>query len=311
MRTVFMGTPEFAVPCLEMLTKIHGVELCGVFTQPDRPKGRGKKNAGSPVKAKALELNIDVFQPISGRDDSFVETLSAIKPDLIVVVAYGIILPLEVLLLPRYGCINVHASLLPQYRGAAPIQQCIIDRCQVTGVTTMLMDEGLDTGDIIIQKNLTVSPEETSATLHDKLSVLGAATLEETVNKIQSGTATYTPQNNQQATYTSRLKKESGRINWHKTAEEIEALIRGLQPWPTAFTELYGKMMKIWSGKALDQSHNSIPGVILDVTPHYFAVSTAEGILLVQEIQMEGKKRMSVNDYLKGNLIAVGSKLGV
>lgn len=175
----------------------------------------------------------------------------------------------------------------------------------------MLMDEGLDTGDIIIQKNLTVSPEETSATLHDKLSVLGAATLEETVNKIQSGTATYTPQNNQQATYTSRLKKESGRINWHKTAEEIEALIRGLQPWPTAFTELYGKMMKIWSGKALDQSHNSIPGVILDVTPHYFAVSTAEGILLVQEIQMEGKKRMSVNDYLKGNLIAVGSKLGV
>ncbi len=310
MRTVFMGTPEFAVPCLEVLSQMKGLELCGVFTQPDRPKGRGQQSACSPVKMKALELNIDVFQPTSGRDQRFIEALLSLKPDLIIVVAYGVLLPAEVLSMPRYGCINVHASLLPYYRGAAPIQQCIIDRCQETGITTMLMDEGLDTGDMIIQKRITLAPDETATTLHDKLSALGADTLRETIEKIQAGTATRTPQNNQLATYAPRLKKETGRIRWNKTASEIEALVRGLQPWPTAFTELDGKVMKVWRAEVLAHIHNVAPGLILDINNEGIKVTTSDGILLIKELQMEGKKRMKVRDYIKGNQITVGNRLG-
>lgn len=310
MRTVFMGTPEFAVPCLEILAQMCDVELCGVFTQPDRPKGRGQKSASSPVKLKALELDINVFQPTSGCDDDFIEVLISLKPDLVVVVAYGLLLPAKALYLPAHGCINVHASLLPSYRGAAPIQQCIIDRCQETGITTMLMDEGLDTGDMIIQKRVTLVPDETAATLHDKLSVLGAETLKETIERIQEGTVTFTPQNHRLATYAPRLNKETGRINWNKTAMEIDAFIRGVQPWPTAFTELDGKIMKVWGAEALVEKHNVTPGVIIDVNNEGIKVAAADGVLFIKEIQMEGKKRMKVIDYIKGNQVVAGNRLG-
>lgn len=310
MRTIFMGTPAFAIPSLDILAGMPEIKLCGVFTQPDRPKGRGQHSSPSPVKVKALEIGVDVFQPSSGQDDDFLYTLSSLRPELIVVVAYGLLLPVEAIGLPRHGCVNVHASLLPKYRGAAPIQQCIIDGCGETGITTMLMDEGLDTGDIIVQRSIRVSPAETSGTLHNKLSLLGAEVLKETVEKLLCGTATFTPQNDFLSTYAPRLQKESGRINWRKTASEIDALIRGVQPWPTAYTVLDGKVMKIWQAEVVKQEPEWEPGTIIDVGPGGFKIATTEGVLLIKEIQMEGKKRMRVSDYIKGNEIKVGDKLG-
>lgn len=311
MRTVFMGTPHFAVPCLEMLAGMYDIELQGVYTQPDRPKGRGYQPAESPVKEKAVQLELPVYQPISAKDTAFITPLQECKPELVVVVAYGLFLPAQVLNMPRYGCINVHASLLPFYRGAAPIQQCLIDGSSETGITTMLMDEGMDTGPILLQEKVSISSDETAVSLHDRLAVLGAETLKQTIHAIAAGDLEPTAQNHQQATYAPRLTKESGRINWFLKAEQIDALIRGTQPWPTAYTTYMGKMLKIWKAQVEKGCEDSLPGTIAAVAPEGMRVSTGLGCLLVQEVQLEGKKRMTVHDFLRGNHLENNQRLGV
>lgn len=311
MRTVFMGTPNFAVPCLGVLIRHSEIELCGVVTQPDRPKGRGQHDMYPPVKEQALKHDLMVYQPHSGKDKGFMDVLLKLKPELIIVVAYGIILRDEVLKLPLHGCINVHASLLPKYRGASPIQQCIIDGCHQSGVTTMRMNEGLDTGDMIVQLKIDLAANETSATLHDKLSELGAAALKQTINQLIDGSVVYTPQNHDEATYAPKLHKKSGQIDWTKNAREIDAFIRGVQPWPSAYTLYKGNRLKIWQAVAHEDSVNVKPGTIIKADKESFQVATGKGVLLVKEIQLDGKRRMNIDDFLKGNQIDVGVELGV
>jgi methionyl-tRNA formyltransferase len=311
MRTVFMGTPHFAVPCLEMLAGMSDIELQGVYTQPDRPKGRGYHLAEPPVKEKALQLELPVYQPISAKVPAFMMPLQEWKPELVVVVAYGLFLPSQMLTMPRYGCINVHASLLPAYRGAAPIQQCLIDGSNETGITTMLMDEGMDTGPILMQEKVSISSDETAVSLHDRLAVLGANTLKMTIHAITAGDLEPTAQNHQLATYAPRLTKESGRIDWFQKAEQIDALIRGTQPWPAAHTTYLGKMLKIWKAQVETGCEDLFPGTITAVASEGMRVSTGSGCLLVQEVQLEGKKRMTVHDFSQGNHLKTNQRLGV
>lgn len=308
MRAVFMGTPEFAVPTLQALIDHHQVEA--VVTQPDKQRGRGKKVQFPPVKEKAVEHEIPVYQPQKARDEEFVEILREINPDVIVVVAYGQILPESILNIPKYGCINVHGSLLPKYRGAAPIQWAVLDGEEKTGITTMYMEKGLDTGDMIDKAEIVLDPKETAGTLHDKLMEIGANLLLETLEKLENETAVRIKQNDSESCYASMLTKEMGQIDFSKSAREIECLIRGMNPWPSAYTSLNGKTLKVWEAEVLTENSGEELGTVIDVTKDAIVAACKEGALKLLEVQMAGKKRMKVSAFLLGYQVEKGMKLG-
>lgn len=305
MRVVFMGTPDFSVPALERIATEH--EVVAVVTQKDKPKGRGMSVSYTPVKESALKLNIPIYQPDKVKEESFVDELRKLNPDVIVVIAFGQILSNDILTLPKYGCINVHASLLPKYRGAAPIQWAVIDGEEKSGVCTMKMDEGLDTGDIIDVDEITLDPKETGGSLFDKLSKLGGELILKTLQNLEFGKATFIKQDDSKSTYAKKMTKELGHIDFTKDAESIERLIRGLNPWPSAFTYLDGKVMKIWDADVVDA--DGVPGTVIREDKDSFVIATGSKALKVNELQLEGKKRMKASDFLNGRSIE-GSKLG-
>lgn len=310
MKIVFMGTPEFAVPCLQKIID-EGHEVLAVVTQPDKPKGRGKKLAMPPVKELALKYDIEVYQPVKAREESFVEKLKEINPELIVVVAFGQILPKSILDIPKFGCVNVHASLLPKYRGAAPLNWVIINGEEKTGVTTMYMDVGLDTGDMILKSEIPLDDEITAGELHDKMMVQGAEVLKDTIDLISKGEAPREKQNDEETCYSPIMDKSLGNIDWSKSATDIHNLIRGVNPWPSAYTTYDKQTMKIWKTKVLDKLSEKTPGTILSVDKNGIEVSTGDKVLQISEIQMSGKKRMIVSEYIKGNDISTGIVLGI
>ena len=309
MRVIFMGTPDFAVGTLEALIEA-GHEVCLAVTQPDKPKGRGKEMQYPPVKDAALAHGIDVYQPVKVRNPECVAELRKYQADVIVVVAFGQILPKEILDMTPYGCINVHASLLPKYRGAAPIQWAIIGGEEVTGITTMQMDEGLDTGDMILKAEVSITEDETGESLHDKLAATGAALCVETLEALDEGTAVFEHQGESPTSYAKMLDKKMGDIDWNKTAIEIERLVRGLNSWPSAYTHWEDKVVKIWNAKAqpsTEQSKGTTPGTVTEVTKEYFVVQTKEGTLRVNEVQLPGKKRMETSAFLRGYTLEKGT----
>ena len=309
MRVIFMGTPDFSVGTLEALIAA-GHEVCLAVTQPDKPKGRGGKMQYTPVKEKALFYNIPVYQPKRVRDPECVEELRKYNADVMVVIAFGQILPKEILEMTPYGCINVHASLLPKYRGAAPIQWAIIEGEEVTGVTTMQMDEGLDTGDMILKTEVPVAADETGESLHDKLAAAGAALCVETLKALEDGTAVREKQGESPTAYAKMLTKELGDIDWAEPALKIERLVRGLNSWPSAYTHWNGKVMKIWRAAAeASEAVDVQPGTVVSVEKESFAVQTGDGVLRVLEVQMPGKKRMDAGAFLRGNTMEPGELL--
>ena len=299
MKIVFMGTPDFSVNALENIVKA-GHDVVGVITQPDKPKGRGGKMQYTPVKEKALELGLDVYQPQRVKETEFIEKLKEMNPDAIVVIAFGQILPKAILDMPKYGCINVHASLLPKYRGAAPIQWSVIDGEKETGVTTMYMNEGLDTGDIIDKVVVPIDKKETGGSLFDKLAIEGGKLILKTLIELENGTAVRTPQDDSKSNYAGMINKQLGKIDFNKSANEIESLIRGLNPWPSAYTKMDGKTLKIWDADVDDSENDSAPGTITEVGKDFIRVATGKGSLKILELQLEGKKRMKTRDFLNG-----------
>ncbi len=310
MRIIFMGTPDFSVPTLEALIKSRE-EVIGVVTQPDRPKGRGKKLALSPVKEAALAAGLPVFQPKKVKTPEFIAQLKSLNPDLIVVVAFGQILSQEILSLPQYGCINVHASLLPYYRGAAPIHWAVINGETETGITTMHMDAGLDTGDMLIQEKISIRPEDTTVQIHDQLAVLGAKVLIDTLQALKAGTLKSTKQNDAVSTYAPLLKKEHEIINWVEDAAVIHNKIRGLNSWPGAYTYYKGKRLKIWQSRIYsEQDTNNVPGEVINIEQQDgFILQTGKGTLLILEVQPEGKQRMKAEAFARGYHLGAGDKM--
>jgi len=306
-RTVFMGTPEFALATLQGLLDF-GLDLRAVYTQPDRPKGRGKQLASPPVKELALKHGIAVHQPLKLRDPAVVEELRAIAPDLIVVVAYGQILPKSVLEIPKYGCINVHASLLPRYRGAAPINKAIIDGETETGVTTMYMDVGLDTGDMLVKRVTPIGPLETADEVHDRLALLGREAMEETLRRLCAGTLKGERQDDALSNYAPMLKKEDGLIDWNRPAAQIHNQVRGLDPWPGAYTQLRGEVLKI--GRTAPEAGKGVPGTVLAADAAGVRIACGEGVLRVGELQLPGKKRLAAGDFLRGCALPAGTRFG-
>ena len=294
-----MGTPDFAVGTLEAIIEA-GHEVVLAVTQPDKPKGRSASLQFPPVKECAIAHNIPVFQPVKIREQKNIDELKKYDPDIIIVVAFGQIVSKEILDMPRYGCVNVHASLLPKYRGAAPIQWAVINGDEMTGVTTQRMDVGVDTGDIIETAQLRIAEDETGGSLFDKLAMVGAKLCVSTMEKIEKGEATYTPQKEEEATHTRKIEKELGNVDWSKPAKEIECLIRGLNPWPSAYTHLNGKNLKLWQAGVVDENSALKPGTIVKVTKNEILVQTGAGMLSLLEVQLEGKKRMSVDAFLRG-----------
>lgn len=308
MKVIFMGTPDFSVGTLEALIAA-GHEVTLAVTQPDKPKGRGKSMQYPPVKEAALAHGIEVYQPRRIREPECIEYLRKYEADIIVVVAFGQILTKEILEMPKYGCINVHASLLPKYRGAAPIQWSVINGEKVSGVTTMRMDEGIDTGDMILKEEVVLDKEETGGSLFERLAKKGADLCVKTLTAIEEGTATYTPQNHEEATHTTMIKKQLGELDWTKPAQELECLVRGLNPWPSAYTHLNGKTLKIWKTTVLEKETGKEPGTI-EVGKNTIAVQTGRGMLQLEEIQLEGKKRMQTDAFLRGVSLETGMVLG-
>jgi len=305
-----MGTPDFSVPALKALVEA-GHEVAAVVTQPDRPRGRGKELQMTPVKVQALAYGIPVYQPEKVKDPAFVEILRNLQPEVIVVIAFGQILSRDILDLPPYGCINIHASLLPKYRGAAPIQWAVIDGEKETGVTTMMMDVGLDTGDMLEKTIIPLDPKETGGSLFDKLSQAGGPLILSTLEKLKAGTAVRTPQTDEDSTYAKMLTKSLGQIDWSMEAAAIERLIRGLNPWPSAYTFVHGKTLKIWDADVLKESSDgAAPGQIIRTDPHSLIVAAGEALLSIRELQLEGKKRMDVETFLRGYTIEKGEILG-
>lgn len=312
MKVVYMGTPDFAVDTLEAIVKA-GHEVALVVTQPDKAKGRGKKVCYTPVKEKALEHDLPVAQPEKVREEDFVEKLRAIAPDVIVVVAFGQILPESILNIPQYGCINVHASLLPAYRGAAPIQWAVIDGLTESGVTTMYMEKGLDTGDIILQSKLSLAPDETGGSLFDKLAKEGAILLVKTLTMLGDGTATRTKQDDSKSSYAKMLTKDMGCLDFTKDAVILERLIRGLNPWPSAFTKIQDKTLKIYVAEVVSEdviTFAAEPGTVVAVDKRSFTVRCGKGALRILNLQLEGKKRMDTSAFLLGYKIETGMQLG-
>lgn len=307
MKVIFMGTPDFAVPTLEALIEKH--EVLAVVTQPDKPKGRGKKMVFPVVKEKALEHNITVYQPQKVKTPEFVEILKEYQPDIMVVVAFGQILSEEILNIPKYGCINVHGSILPQYRGAAPIQWSIINGEEFGGVTTMYMAKGLDSGDMILKAKEKIKPDDTYGSLYDRLSVIGADLLIKTLDLIENGEVKRIPQNDDEATFAPMIKPELEHINWNGKNTDIVNLIKGLNPQPVAYTMLNDEKLKIWFAETIDGDYNGEPGTIVDVRKRDFVVMTAEGAVAVKEVQAQGGKKMSADAYMRGHAIEKGTIL--
>lgn len=305
MRILFMGTPDFAVPSLKALIE-NQFEVCAVFTQPDKPKGRGHKLQAPPVKELAMQHEIPVYQPATLRNEETASLIRDLHPDVIVVVAYGKLLPKTVLDIPKHGCINVHGSLLPKYRGAAPIQWAVINGEKTTGVTTMYMAEGLDTGDMILKAETPIGENETAGELFDRLKETGAGLLIDTLHQVQQGTVQSVPQNDDEATLAPMLNKQDGRINWAKPAQAVLNQIRGMNPWPAAYTSLENKKIKVFDAKVIDFTGE--PGNI-ETIDGALAVFCGEKALLLTEIQPENKKRMSGWSFLLGNPVAKGTKL--
>lgn len=309
MKVVFMGTPDFSVETLKEIL-LAGHEVMAVVTQPDKPKGRGKELAMSPVKEFATEKGLTVLQPQKARDESFIAQIRQMAPDVIVVVAFGQILPDEILTMPKYGCVNVHASLLPKYRGASPIQWAVIDGETESGVTTMMMASGVDTGDILLQERVPLSKKETGGSLFDKLSVIGAKLLAETLKGLEEGTVERTPQEHEKATHTKKIEKTLGELNFQKSANELECLIRGLNPWPSAYTQFRGKTLKIWDADVVVGEFAEFePGQIVYADKKGFTVKCGKNALAVKELQLEGKKRMDVSSFLLGTKVETGEHL--
>ncbi len=309
MKIIFMGTPDFAVGTLDALVEA-GHEVSLVVTQPDRVKGRGKTVSMPPVKECALRHDIPVFQPEKVKENEAVMRLRAENPDIIVVAAFGQILSKEILELPKYGCINVHASLLPKYRGAAPIQWSIIDGEEKTGVTIMQMNEGLDTGDILTQREVPILSTETGGSLFDKLAETGASLCVQTISEIEEGNIKPVKQDDSCSSYAKMLKKELGQIDFSESAENIERLVRALNPWPSAYTKLDGEMLKLWETEVVQEDSESDAGMITDVSKDYFTVSCGKGQLKVLSLQKNGKKRMTTHDFLLGHPLKKGTALG-
>lgn len=301
MRIIYMGTPEIAAVILKGLIEKGGDEIVLAVTQPDRPKGRGKEMAMSAVKTLALQENIPVYQPEKIRNAECVEYLRQYHADGIVVAAFGQLLSKEILELTPYGCINVHASLLPKYRGAAPIQWAIIDGEKTTGVTIMQMDEGLDTGDIILKKEIAISADETGGSLHDRLAEIGTEALLEALELIKQGSVSRVPQGETTTHYAYMLNKKMGKIDFTRPAEETERLIRGLNPWPSAYAYLDGKMVKIWSCRVFPSNNGYEPGAVFGIDKEGFSIAAAEGSLRVTLLQAEGKRVMTAGEFLRGN----------
>ncbi len=308
MRIVFMGTPDFSVPALEALVKA-GHDVIAVVTQPDKPKGRGKEVSMTPVKEKAVSLGIPVYQPVKARNPEFVSLLSELNPDAMVVAAFGQILPKSILDIPKYGCINIHASLLPKYRGASPIQHAVIDGEKESGITTMMMAEGLDTGDILDQESVTLDEQETGGSLHDKLSEIGGRLILTTLKKLEEGTAVRTPQDESKTCYVGMIKKTMGDIDWSMEAAAIERLIRGLNPWPSAYTSWNGKVLKIWAAEVLSKEYEGICGQVVETDKNSLIVKTGKGSLKLTELQLQGKKRMDTASFLRGYQVTAGTVL--
>lgn len=306
-----MGTPDFAVPSLEMLVN-EGYDVAAAVTQPDKPKGRGNRMAAPPVKEFALKHGIEVLQPEKIKTREFIEQIRALKPDLLITAAYGKILSKDLLDVPVHGCINVHGSLLPAYRGAAPINWAVINGESKTGITTMFTDVGLDTGDMLLKKELVIGPDTTVGELHDKMAVLGAEVLKETLLELRKGTLERIPQEDNASTYAPMMSKELGLIDWNKTAREIHNLVRGTDPWPGAYTFIEGGRMRVWKTslvpEAADSSRSN--GEILKVDDEGILVKCSDENLLIREVQFDSSKRMSVRDYIRGHQINTGETLG-
>ncbi len=311
MRVVFMGTPGFAVGTLKALLEA-GHDVAAVVTQPDKPKGRGKELLMTPVKAEAVKHDIPVFQPERVRkNEEFLEELKKLAPDVIVVVAFGQLLPVSVLTLPKYGCVNVHASLLPMYRGAAPLQWVIINGEKVSGVTTMQMDKGLDTGDMLLKEEVAIEPKETYETYHDKLSVVGAQLLIKTLDGLEAGTITPVKQEGDTC-YASMIDKSLGNLDFTRPAVELERLMRGLDPAPAAYSFLDGKLLKLFGADVVDSDKEYSAqecGIITNITKNTFDITTGAGVLRVNEVQLEGKKRMDAASFIRGCRLTEGTAL--
>jgi len=304
-----MGTSPFAVPSLKILLA-KGENIIGVFTQPDKPQGRGLKIKVSSIKGVALENYLPLFQPVKINRDESVEIIKSLSPDLIVVAAFGQIISQRILDIPRFGSINVHASLLPKYRGAAPINWVILQGEKETGVTAMLMDKGLDTGSILLQRKLKIFPEENAGELHDRLAFLGAEVLRETVERLKQRGLTSFKQEESETSYAPPLKKEDGLIDWEKPAEKIYNHIRGMNPWPGAFTYLEGKVLKVFHAKHVIQGFSHEPGKVVKASDEGILVATGEGHILLTEIQLENRKRMSSALFLRGHPLPIDVRLG-
>lgn len=309
MRVVFMGTPDFAVPTLQALIQA-GHDLTAVVTQPDRPRGRGKKEAAPPVKVAAQTFQIPVFQPHRVKDPEFIEVLKRLAPEIIVVTAYGRILPPDILNLPGYGCVNVHASLLPKYRGAAPLHWAVMNGEQETGITIMHMDEGMDTGDILLKEAVPISEEDNVGIVHDNLADLGARLLLKALDLAGRGKLAGTPQAGEPS-YAPMLKAEDEIVVWNRPVRHLNNQIRGMDPWPGARTTLMGRVLKLWRAAAVDEEAvEHIPGQVLATGREGITVGTGRGLLLVKELQLQGAKRMSAADFVRGNPLPAGTLLG-
>ncbi len=302
MNIVFMGTPDFAVPSLEALAQSEKYNVKAVYTQPDKPVGRKRILTPPDVKVCAEKYNLDVYQPTTFKDEAVVEELKSFNPDVIVVIAYGKILPKTVLDIPKYGCVNIHGSLLPKLRGAAPIQRAVIDGEEETGVTSMLMDVGLDTGDMLIKESVKILPDETAGELFDRLSTLGTEVLVKTLEKIEDGTITREKQDNACSTYAAMLSKEESVIDWNLSAISVHNKVRGMNPWPVAVTMFKGKKLKIFKTKVCKEK--GTPGKVISVNP--LIVACGKGSVELLEVQLEGKKMMLAADFFRGQRIAIG-----
>lgn len=306
MKIIFMGTPDFSVPTLKTLIESqHEVVAC--YTQPDKAKGRGKKLQMTPVKEVCLEAGIPVYQPTRIRNKEEVELFKSIDADIAVVIAYGQILPASILEAPRLGCINIHASLLPKLRGAAPYQWAVVNGDEVTGITTMQMDVGMDTGDMLLKKIINIDSNETAGSLHDKLMVSGGDLILETLDLAESGNLNPIKQIDEEATYAPMLDKNHGHIDWSKSAVEIERLVRGLNPWPSAFTHIDDKFLKIYGAEVVEVEGSHTPGTILEISPKVgFVVMCKDKGLLIKDIQLQGKKRMDAPSFMRGFTLEQG-----
>jgi methionyl-tRNA formyltransferase len=307
LKLVFFGTPDFAVKSLEALVHSHH-EVAGVVTQPDRPKGRGREVVPSPVKRLAQERGLSIFQPEKASLPEFVQTLHSLSPDLIVVAAYGEILKRDVLQAPVHGSINVHASLLPKYRGSSPIQAAIVAGDEATGVTIIQMDEQMDTGDILGQVEVPIGVNDTASTLHDKLAQVGARLLVETVDRIERGTVVRTPQDDEVATYTKRLRKEDGAIDWNVPAEKLHSFVRAMNPWPVAHTR--GGKLRVWmTSVPSEQLETAEPGTVMRAEEDGLLVATLDGAVRIERIQVAGSRPMSAEEFLRGHELRAGEQL--